>query len=78
MLLKPLQAALRDGNRVYATIAGSATNQDGRSNGLTAPNKQAQQALLERAYEKAHISLSSVSFIEAHGTGTRHADITIV
>src|SRR5260370_39165177 len=39
VVLKPLSAALEDGDQVYAVIRGSAVNQDGRTNGLTAPNR---------------------------------------
>src|SRR5205807_4042098 len=38
VILKPIDQALADGDRIYAVVRGSAINQDGRSNGLTAPN----------------------------------------
>ncbi len=48
VILKRLEKAIQDGDRIYAIIRGSAVNQDGHSNGLTAPNKQAQQAVIKK------------------------------
>ena len=53
MVLKPLSAALRAGDRVYGVIRGSAVNNDGPSNGLTAPNPRAQEDVLRDAYRRA-------------------------
>src|SRR5262249_17854332 len=73
-ILKPLRAALAEGDRIYAVIRGSAINQDGRSNGLMAPNRQAQEAVLREAYRNAGISPGQVQYVEAHGTGTLLGD----
>ena len=70
VVLKPLSKAERDGDRIYAVIKSSAINQDGRTNGLMAPNPQAQEKVLAKAYNQAHIDPSRVQYIEAHGTGT--------
>lgn len=70
VVLKRLEDAERDGDRVLAVIAGSAVNQDGRSNGLAAPNPDAQADVLRHAYRDAGINPSAVDYIEAHGTGT--------
>jgi acyl transferase domain-containing protein/acyl carrier protein len=74
VVLKPLSAALADGDLVHAVIRGSAVNNDGRTNGLTAPNRQAQVRVLSRAYEAADLPPSSVGYVETHGTGTRLGD----
>ncbi|MEM6751604.1 MAG: SDR family NAD(P)-dependent oxidoreductase [Cyanobacteria bacterium P01_E01_bin.35] len=74
VLLKPLSQAQADGDRIYATIRGSAINQNGHSNGLTAPNPQAQEAVLRKAYRQAGVSPGQVQYIEAHGTGTKLGD----
>lgn len=74
VVLKPLWAAQRDGDRVMAVIRGSAINQDGRSAGLTAPNVDAQEAVLRAALADAGVTGSEVVFAEAHGTGTRLGD----
>ena len=74
VLLKPLDRALRDRDNIYAVIKGSAINQDGRSAGLTAPNARAQEEVIVSAWQAAGIDPSTVSYIEAHGTGTKLGD----
>ncbi|GCF10239.1 hypothetical protein KDI_38030 [Dictyobacter arantiisoli] len=74
VLLKPLAAAQRDGDRVFALIRGSATNQDGASNGLTAPNGPAQEMVIRQALINANIHPEQLSYIETHGTGTSLGD----
>lgn len=74
VLLKPLDAALRDGDDIRALILGSAVNNDGHTMGITTPNMQAQSDVLRLAYEKAGIRPSSISMLEAHGTGTLLGD----
>jgi myxalamid-type polyketide synthase MxaE and MxaD len=74
VVLKPLSAALADGDTVYAIIRGSAVTQDGKSNGLMAPNPQAQQAAVRQACADASVAPSSLQYVEAHGTGTLLGD----
>ncbi len=74
VVLKRLADAVRDGDRIYGAILGTAINQDGRSNGLTAPNGNAQEALLRTALGKAGVSAAELGYIEAHGTGTPLGD----
>lgn len=74
VVLKPLDRALSDGDRVYAVVLGSDVNQDGRSNGLTAPNPASQAAVLRGAYADAHVDPRAVQYVECHGTGTLLGD----
>ncbi|XBX10042.1 SDR family NAD(P)-dependent oxidoreductase [Enterocloster clostridioformis] len=74
VLLKPLGKALKDKDNIYAVIKGSAYNQDGASVGLTAPNPVAQEDVIIKAWQKAGIDPETISYIEAHGTGTRLGD----
>ncbi|HET6289056.1 MAG TPA: SDR family NAD(P)-dependent oxidoreductase [Amycolatopsis sp.] len=74
VVLRPLKAARRAGDRVLAVIRGSAVNSDGRSNGLVAPSPGAQADLLRDAYAAAGVEPSSVDYVEAHGTGTAVGD----
>jgi amino acid adenylation domain-containing protein len=74
VVLKPLSSALRDGDRVYAVIRGTAISQDGRTNGLMAPNPRGQEAVLHEAYRRAGISAGVVDYVETHGTGTSIGD----
>ncbi len=74
VILKPLSRALRDGDNIYAVIKGTATNQDGNSIGITAPNAQAQRDVIISALEDAGVDAQTISYIEAHGTGTELGD----
>ncbi|RJE90832.1 amino acid adenylation domain-containing protein [Paenibacillus sp. 1011MAR3C5] len=74
LLLKPLSRALEDGDHVYAVIKGSAMNQDGSSVGITAPNALAQEDVIVRAWQDAGIDPETVTYMEAHGTGTSLGD----
>lgn len=73
--IKPLSAALRDGNPIRSVITGSASNFDGRTNPLTTPSATAQEALIRRTYEVAGIEdFSRTGLFECHGTGTPTGD----
>ncbi|HVH45116.1 MAG TPA: beta-ketoacyl synthase N-terminal-like domain-containing protein, partial [Labilithrix sp.] len=74
VVLKHLDQAMADGDRVLAVIRGSAINHDGASSGLTAPNGTAQEELLQRALDDAQCAPASVGYVEAHGTGTPLGD----
>jgi myxalamid-type polyketide synthase MxaE and MxaD len=75
VVLKRLEDALQDGDRVIAVIRGSAVNQDGRSSGITAPNGPSQEDVIRAALEDAGVSAEAVSYVEAHGTGTSLGDL---
>ncbi|WP_127529467.1 SDR family NAD(P)-dependent oxidoreductase [Paenibacillus kobensis] len=74
LLLKPVEQALADGDRVYAVIKGSAINQDGASAGITAPNAVAQEKVIVQAWKNTAIDPATVTYIETHGTGTKLGD----
>jgi acyl transferase domain-containing protein/acyl carrier protein len=74
VLLKPLDKALADGDQVHAIIKGSAINHVGRANNPTSPRPEQQVALLKQAWDKANIHPETLSYIEAHGTGTKLGD----
>ncbi len=74
ILLKPLSQAQADGDHIYAIIKSTAENHGGQATSLTAPNPNAQTQLLIKAYKNADIDPSTISYIEAHGTGTSLGD----
>jgi acyl transferase domain-containing protein len=74
VLLKPLAAALADGDPVYCVIRGSAVNNDGDGAGLTVPNVAAQREVLRLAYARAGVAPGEVGYVELHGTGTPVGD----
>ncbi|KAL1636978.1 Type I Iterative PKS [Diplodia intermedia] len=74
VVLKPLQAALRDGDTIRAVVLGSAANHNGRTPSPSQPSSDAQMALIRTAYEQAGIETQHCGFVEAHGTGTAVGD----
>ncbi|MDY7033643.1 MAG: beta-ketoacyl synthase N-terminal-like domain-containing protein, partial [Thermodesulfobacteriota bacterium] len=74
IMLKPLSKALENKDHIYGIIKGVEINHGGRANSFTAPNPNAQAQLIKSAYEKANIDPETVTFIEAHGTGTSLGD----
>ncbi|MFF9264228.1 SDR family NAD(P)-dependent oxidoreductase [Streptomyces longwoodensis] len=74
LLLKPLAAALADGDTVHAVILGSAANNDGGGDSLTAPRQEAQQDVLRAACASAGVAPQDVDYVELHGTGTPLGD----
>ena len=74
LVLKGVDAALRDGDRIYAVIAGSGANQDGHTMGITVPNGVAQRDLAQAVCEKANLVPHEIGYVEAHGTGTPVGD----
>ncbi|KUH82265.1 MULTISPECIES: type I polyketide synthase [unclassified Mycobacterium] len=74
LVIKRLEDAVRDDDRIRAVIRGSAINQDGASGGLTVPNGVAQQLVIAEALKRAGVEPSDVGYLEAHGTGTSLGD----
>ncbi|MEC4018581.1 polyketide synthase, partial [Streptomyces sp. H27-D2] len=76
LVLKRLEDAERDGDRIYAVVKAVGASSDGRSLGLTAPRPEGQRLALERAYRRSGTDPREVGLIEAHGTGTVVGDST--
>ncbi|MFF3177786.1 SDR family NAD(P)-dependent oxidoreductase [Streptomyces sp. NPDC057900] len=74
VVLKPLRQALADGDRVHCVVKGGAINNDGGGPSLTTPHRDAQEAVLREAYERAGVRPEDVHYVELHGTGTRAGD----
>jgi acyl transferase domain-containing protein/SAM-dependent methyltransferase len=74
LVVKALDAAVRDGDHIYGIVLAADTNQDGKTNGITAPSSKSQTAIQLAVYEKAGISPETISVVEAHGTGTGLGD----
>ncbi|MBL4761433.1 MAG: hypothetical protein JKY93_01885, partial [Gammaproteobacteria bacterium] len=74
LVLKRLSDAEKDGDPILATIIGSGINQNGKTNGISAPNMNSQVELTRDIYRRYNIDPASISYIEAHGTGTKLGD----
>src|SRR5690606_25814181 len=75
LLLKPLDAALADGDEIHAVILASGVNADGaRKTGITIPSSEGQAELMRDVLARSGIGADEVDFIEAHGTGTAVGD----
>jgi amino acid adenylation domain-containing protein len=75
LLLKRLDDALADGDQVLAVIRGFAVNNDGSMKvGYTAPSVEYQAQVIARAQKMAGVTADSISYLEAHGTGTPLGD----
>ncbi|WP_054811957.1 type I polyketide synthase [Nocardia arizonensis] len=74
VVLKRLADAERDGDRIYAVVKATGSNQDGRTTAITVPNADLQEALAKTVTERAGIAPHEVTYVEAHGTGTPVGD----
>jgi len=74
VILKPLDRAVADGDQIHAVIKGTAVNHGGKTSGYSVPNPNAQAAVIGRAIARSGIDPATISFIEAHGTGTALGD----
>nr|A0A2Z5XAL7.1 RecName: Full=Hybrid PKS-NRPS synthetase phm1; Short=PKS-NRPS phm1; AltName: Full=Phomasetin biosynthesis cluster protein 1 [Pyrenochaetopsis sp.]BBC43184.1 PKS-NRPS hybrid [Pyrenochaetopsis sp.] len=78
VVLKPLSAAIRDGDHIECLIRATGVNQDGKTQGLTMPSATAQTALIRQTYERAGLDIEKPEdrpqFFHAHGTGTPAGD----
>ena len=75
LILKRLDAALRDGDHVHAVIRETGLNQDGATKTITSPSIEAQIKLIEKCYSRAGLNLSDTGYVEAHMTGTPVGDL---
>jgi polyketide synthase PksN len=74
IFLKSLSRAKKDGDHIYGLIKGTGINHGGHASSLTAPNPNAQAQLVKKVIEKSGIMPDTISYIEAHGTGTKLGD----
>jgi len=76
LVLKRLEDAQRDQDRIYAVIKGIGSSSDGKYKSIYAPRSSGQALAVTRAHQDAGICPTSVELIEAHGTGTTTGDPT--
>ncbi len=74
VILKRLDDAKRDNDKIYAVLRGIGSSSDGRGNAIYAPSAAGQTKALWNAYREADVSPRSIELVEAHGTGTSVGD----
>ncbi|MCC5616012.1 SDR family oxidoreductase [Nostoc sp. CHAB 5836] len=75
VVLKRLEEAIADGDCIHAIIKGSAINNDGSNKvSYTAPSVDGQAKVIRAAQVMAEVEPDTISYIEAHGTGTSLGD----
>ena len=73
LILEEYESAIKRGAKIYAEIAGFATNTDGDH--ITNPNKDKMADVMKLALKSANLKPSDIGYINAHGTGTINGDI---
>jgi acyl transferase domain-containing protein/acyl carrier protein len=74
IVLKPLDQARADNDRISGVIEGIGTGHGGRTAGISLPNGTAQVDLMRRVLTEAGLDASQIGYVEAHGTGTAQGD----
>ena len=74
VVLKRLEDAIGDGDRIWAEVRGTAVNQNATGLGLTQPNGPAQMQAMEQALARAARAPADVDYLEAHGPGSVFGD----
>lgn len=67
LVLKPVSAAVDNGDMIRAVIRSTGSNQDGHTPALTQPSPQAQEDLIRHVYRQAALSFHETRYVEAHG-----------
>ena len=73
-LMKRLEDAERDGDKIYAVVRGIGGASDGKGKGITAPNPVGQKLAVQRGWANAGLVPKPGDLIEGHGTSTAVGD----
>lgn len=74
VMIKRLDKALSDNDKIYSVIESTAINNDGKTMGVTTPSMEGQSFVINDALQKTKIPMDEVGYIEVHGTGTKIGD----
>ncbi|MBD2344696.1 beta-ketoacyl [acyl carrier protein] synthase domain-containing protein [Anabaena subtropica] len=76
VMLKRYSDAVRDGDKILATVCGNGLSNDGKGKHLLSPSTKGQVLAFERAYQEAQLSPQAIDYLECHATGTLLGDTT--
>jgi len=76
VVLKRLEDAVRDQDKIYAVIKGVGISSDGNGTSVMSPSVKGQLKALEQAWTQANLDKEQIGYLEAHGTGTPLGDKT--
>ncbi|KIO78803.1 beta-ketoacyl synthase [Pedobacter lusitanus] len=76
VVLKRLEDAIQDKDRIYAVIKGVGVSSDGSGTSVMSPSVKGQLRAIAQAWSNSEISPATIGYIEAHGTGTPLGDKT--
>ena len=74
VVLRRLSRAVSEQDPIYALLPATGINYDGKTNGITSPNGASQAELLGSTWKRCPFGPDKLSYIVAHGTGTRLGD----
>ncbi|AQS37345.1 beta-ketoacyl synthase [Shewanella psychrophila] len=74
LVLKRLEDAERDNDKIYAVVSGVGLSNDGKGQFVLSPNPKGQVKAFERAYAASDIEPKDIEVIECHATGTPLGD----
>ncbi|AZJ44587.1 beta-ketoacyl synthase N-terminal-like domain-containing protein [Bacillus velezensis] len=74
IIIKPLEAAIEDGDHIHMVIKGTGVSHGGKGMSLHAPNPAGMKAAMKKAYEDTDVDPQTVTYIEAHGIASEMAD----
>ncbi|AOC91148.1 beta-ketoacyl synthase N-terminal-like domain-containing protein [Bacillus amyloliquefaciens] len=74
IIVKPLEAAIEDGDHIHMVIKGTGVSHGGKGMSLHAPNPAGMKAAMKKAYEGTDVDPQTVTYIEAHGIASEMAD----
>ncbi|WP_443945527.1 beta-ketoacyl synthase N-terminal-like domain-containing protein [Pedobacter sp. AW1-32] len=76
VVLKRLEDAQHDGDRIYAVVKGTGISSDGSGTSVMSPSTKGQIKAIEQAWKNAELDIHQIGYLEAHGTGTPLGDKT--
>ncbi|MEX2668382.1 beta-ketoacyl synthase N-terminal-like domain-containing protein, partial [Candidatus Uabimicrobium amorphum] len=74
MVVKRLEDAERDGDKIYAVVKSIGSSSDGKGQAIYAPSDRGQAKAIKQSHKIAGVSPDTIELVEAHGTGTKVGD----